>query len=732
MAQINCGHAQGQMIDHWETVVYDSTLWKYFPGTSDPGNSWNNSDFNDNAWLTGVGGIGYGDNDDRTVINTTISVFLRKIFSIVDRDRIEDMILHVDYDDGFIAYLNGVEVARANMGSNVTIPFSQPSAGLHEASLYQGSSPEAFFIDKAIVENLLTNGENLLAVQVHNESLNSSDLSSSVFLSVGITETARHYFPTPSWFVPPSASSTAQFTSSNLPLIVINTNNQLIRDEPKIEADMGIIDNGIGERNDLTDTFNNYNGKIGIEIRGSSSQMFPKKQFGIELHDEAGNSVESTLLGLPQQSDWILFAPYNDKSLMRDVLAYKMGRDLGRYAPRTKFCELVLNGEYQGIYVLIEKIKRDKNRVDISKLEPTEIAGEDVTGGYIIKIDKETGTGNGGWTSNYPPRGRSNNQVIYFQFDYPKASTIATEQKQYIKQYVDEFETALIGSNFKDPVQGYASYIDVDSFIDFFIANEVSKNVDGYRLSTYLHKKKNSDGGKLFMGPLWDFNLGFGNADYCTKGNPEGLVIEFNSICNQDYWLIPFWWDRLLEDESFRQKLSERWTTLRQSKYKSSTVLTYIDSIATVLNEESQQRNFQKWPVLGQYVWPNYYVGQTFQQEVDWLKHWTEQRMAWLDVNFSDLITGVSKIEPTGFSVKAFPNPFKSDFQFEYSLEKPATVSFELWDIMGKKVSEVQVEHNMSGVHVIKMDQHDCASGLYYYKVRLNNGAFVTGKIVRQ
>ncbi|MBK5277845.1 MAG: CotH kinase family protein, partial [Bacteroidia bacterium] len=442
------------------------------------------------------------------------------------------------------------------------------------------------------------------------------------------------------------------FTSTNLPIVTISTNGQTIVDEPKINATIEIIYNGVGIRNNVTD-LPSYSGPMGIEVRGSSSQFFPKKQYGIELWDALGVSIDTSLLGLPKQSDWILFAPYNDKSLLRDPLAYKLGRDLGRYAPRTKFCELVLNGTYQGIYVLMEKIKRDKNRVDIAKLEPIEIANDDLTGGYIIKLDKSTGSGGDGWTSSFAPPGRSGNQSIFFQYDYPKASTIVTQQKEYIKQYVSAFENALSGENFKDPNQGYAKYIDVNSFIDFFIANEVSKNVDGYRLSTFMYKKKDTDGGKLFMGPIWDFNLGFGNADYCTKGNPEGFVINFNSICAKDFWLIPFWWDRLLQDESFRQQLVARWTSLRADKFQTSRIHTYIDSVTTVLNAESQQRNFQKWPVLGKYVWPNYYIGQSFQEEVDWLKTWITQRMAWLDSSLAGLVTEVSGNNlPTDYSIK--------------------------------------------------------------------------------
>src|SRR6185295_18577145 len=172
-----------------------------------------------------------------------------------------------------------------------------------------------------------------------------------------------------------TATAQTTFSSSNLPIIVIDTHGSIIVDDPKISADMGIIYNGPGIRNNLTDAHNNFDGKIGIEIRGSSSQMFPKKQYGIELTDVSGSSIDVSLLGMPKKDDWVLFAPYNDKSLMRDALAYKLGRDQGRYASRAKYCEVVINGVYEGIYVLFEKVKRDKNRVNIDKLDPAEITG---------------------------------------------------------------------------------------------------------------------------------------------------------------------------------------------------------------------------------------------------------------------------------------------------------------------------------------------------------------------
>jgi hypothetical protein len=518
------------------------------------------------------------------------------------------------------------------------------------------------------------------------------------------------------------------FTSSNLPIIVINTNGQFIPDEPKITADMGIIYNGPGARNNLSDAFNHYNGKIGIEVRGSSSQMFPKKQYGIELRDATGNGMAASLLGMPEEEDWILFAPYNDKSLMRDALAYRLGRAMGRYAPRTRFCEVVLNGQYQGVYVLIEKIKRDKNRVDIAKLDPGEISGDDLTGGYIIKLDKTTGNDKEGWYSDYPPPNRNGNQRVYFLYDYPKAADIVEPQRNYIRKYMADFEAALIGGNFNDPVNGYAKYIDVDSFIDFFIINEVSKNVDGYRLSTFMYKKKDSDGGKLHMGPIWDFNLGFGNANYCTSGTPEGWVTNFNNLCNGDSWLIPFWWDRLKLDGAYRHKLAQRWQTLRENELKTSTVIAYIDSVYQVLNAESQQRNFQRWPVLGQYVWPNFYVGPSFDAEVSWLKNWVEGRLNWLDINMPKVITATGDQWPHGDIIEIAPNPASQKITMYHSSWENGLITMELMDLQGRRVFSFQKSIPL-GEAATEIVLPALVPGSYFYRISADDRPKSIGRL---
>ena len=515
------------------------------------------------------------------------------------------------------------------------------------------------------------------------------------------------------------------FTSSNLPIVVIKSTLSIM-DDPKVTASMGIIDN-FPNRNKLTDPYNVYDGLIGIEIRGSSSQMFPKKQYGLELRDELGNGIAASLLSMPEEEDWILFAPYNDKSLMRDALAYHMGRSLGQYAPRTKFCELVINDMYLGVYVLMEKIKRDKNRVDINKLDPTEISGNDLSGGYILKIDKMTGGGDG-WTSEYQPP-NAKGQTVQFLYEYPEADEIVPEQKSYIQKYIGDFESALAGSNFDDPLTGYAKYIDVNSFVDFFIMQEVSKNVDGYRLSTFFYKQRESDGGKLVMGPIWDFNLGFGNANYCTSGNPEGFVLDFNNICPDDYWLIPFWWKRLLQHQSFRTKVATRWAELRSGAFKEDVVHDYIDSVASVLNVESQARNFQAWQVLSQYIWPNYYVGSTFQSEVNWLKGWVSQRLTWLDQNMPSLVTATELTELLE-DTQAYPNPFSSDVTIDYSIQKSGEVDISIWDSTGRNINSVKVSHDTSGRY--SYSWRCDISGIYYYSVKQGTISIGDGKLLKK
>ncbi len=317
-----------------------------------------------------------------------------------------------------------------------------------------------------------------------------------------------------------------------LPLVAISTNGNQIVDEPKIDATFTITEGDAVS----------YEGRMGIEIRGASSQLFPKKSFGFETRDAANEDLDVSVLGFPEEEDWILYAPYSDKSLMRNMLIYDLSRDMNQYASRTKFVEVTINDSYQGVYVFMEKLKRDSGRIDINNLKEDENSGEDVTGGYILKIDKTAGTNLGegynnqnSFVSAVAPPNASLGQEINFLYEEPDAEDITMEQKAYISDYVGQFEMALASDVFTNTEIGYEAFIDVDSFIDFFILNELSNNVDGYRISTFMHKDKNE---KLKMGPIWDFNLAFGNADYCDGGSTNVWAYQFNQRCPQDFLLV--------------------------------------------------------------------------------------------------------------------------------------------------------------------------------------------------
>ncbi len=489
--------------------------------------------------------------------------------------------------------------------------------------------------------------------------------------------------------------SQVNLTSSNLPIVLIDTHGQEIPNEPKIPATMRIVDNGASQRNEITGPYNDYDGNIGIEIRGSSSTMFEKKSYGLEIWDENLNDTIASILGMPEEEDWVLHGPYSDKSLMRNVLTFKLGRDLGRYASKTRFVELVLNNDYRGVYVFMEKIKRDRYRVDIADLSPEENTGDDLTGGYIIKLDKFDGSNTGGgWASPYRPPGYTkHDQRIYFQFDYPKSRNISPQQKAYIEDYVTAFEDALQKIPSNDVVDGYKSYIDLESFVDFAIINELSRNVDGYRLSTFLHKDKDSKDGKLYIGPIWDFNLAFGNADYYNGSDTEGWGwnFNFNPATNDDFWLIPFWWQRFQTDPEYMNLLKNRWQDLRSGPYSTERILSFIDSTASVL-EESQTRNFQRFPILSQYVWPNAYVGGSYTNEIQYLKDWIVARLNWLDQAIDNTVTALPEKTLNTSSIKILPNPFSDELYIQLP-DKFSDPQIIIHNILGEKIIEFIPDH---------------------------------------
>ncbi|MCK6602443.1 MAG: CotH kinase family protein [Bacteroidetes bacterium] len=489
-----------------------------------------------------------------------------------------------------------------------------------------------------------------------------------------------------------------------LPQVSINTSGAEIPNEPKITASLTITENGAAA---LTTP-------IGIEIRGSSSQWFPKKSYGFETRDAFGEDVNLSLLGLPKESDWILYAPYTDKSMIRDVMTFDLSRKMGHYASRFRYVELTLNDDYQGIYILEEKIKRDKNRVDVSKLDADDNAGDSLTGGYILKVDKMDGSWGGGWNSIVQVNGFN----VPIQYHDPVEDELTDAQKTYIQTWFTGFETMLNSEGFADPVEGYPNYIDLPSFVDFVILNELGKNVDGYRLSSFLYKKRDSKSKKLFAGPMWDFNLAYGNADYYEGYKTSGFQYEWN--ITYDGFQLPFWWNKLCHEPHFQDLVKTRWTTLRKTILHADTLKNWIYAQHDIL-KDAAARNYQKWPILGQYVWPNYYIGSTYLEEIGFLNGWLQARIKWLDRYLpGQVLTSVSPGgTPERFEVsEAVPNPFNPECRLSFRVTETGTVTAGLFDLTGRKLRTLWQGTPLPGETVnLRIDGSDLASGLYLIRI---------------
>lgn len=459
-----------------------------------------------------------------------------------------------------------------------------------------------------------------------------------------------------------SAQGPFVFDSSNVPLVVIDTYGGTITGEPKINANIKIIDNGYGNFNHLTDA-PIYQSDMGIEIRGAYSASLPQKPYNFELHDALGNNIDTSILGMPKEHDWNLLATYNDKAFSRNTLANHVFNKMGRYATHAKYCEVFLNGNYQGIYFLSETMKRDNNRIDIAKLDSTENSGINLTGGYILKNDYWDASNS--WLNAFSPIDHAGMQV-HTVYHYPKPDDITPAQKAYIQSFINQYETALYSSNFDDTLTGYQQYADVYSFVDYFIVNELSRNTDGFKKSFYFHKDKDNSSGisKLICGPVWDFDWAWKNIWDCSifqATDGSGWSHHINDCSpdvNSNGWHV-----RMMQDTNFQNILRCRWDRFRQSFLDTTYLFSYIDSVANYLNL-AQARHYEKWGTLGinsgaPEVGP---IPTTFEGEINALKNWITLRVDWLDNNIpgSSLncsFTGMAENNVQKYAVFVFPNP---------------------------------------------------------------------------
>lgn len=407
--------------------------------------------------------------------------------------------------------------------------------------------------------------------------------------------------------------------STNLSLVVLDSFGHDIDAESGSEEERpqwprrpceAVFVQGADEARATLDGPVDFAGRVGVKVRGNSSQILPKKQYSLEVWDESDDDLDVPILGMPAESDWAFHAPYGDKSLMRTHLAYRWGNELGYRAARTRFVEVFFNqddgrvtlDDYVGVQLVIERHKRGPDRIDVASLDPDAVAEPEITGGYILKVDvvdedEEPFETAAGTPPIFP--------WIGFIHVYPKNDEITQAQHDWILGYLDDFEDALYGDAFDDPDTGYAAYIDVDSFIHYQLLTEALKNADSYYASEYMRKDR---GGPLRMGPIWDWNVSVGGTSDWDVFESEGWLYRH---------VEAFWFSRLVDDPAYCERWRDRWVEVR---------------------------NFERWPILGDFIdelphlnYPGWDDRTTYEDEVTYLEDWLAARLAWIDENAGEL-----------------------------------------------------------------------------------------------
>ncbi len=446
------------------------------------------------------------------------------------------------------------------------------------------------------------------------------------------------------WDNYPPDNENVKLTSTNLPIVWLDVDGEYIDRYERITARMKVIHNGDGMLN-YADTVGHpgqhvdYEGYVALRYRGSSSfSMSDKKPYSFRPLDkpleEGGSKKKVNILGMGKDNNWALLAPYNDKSMMRDLLAFEVSRPWMEYTPEGRYCELFLDGTYYGVYVLTEVVSKGKTRIDLP--DPGE-SGDSITGGYIMEVNRTEDEVT--YRSKYAPVSsygmRYTDRYINFQYKSPDYEEMTDAQVDYITGRIDQMEDALW--NYRPTGSAnYRDYLDEQNFIDYQIAMELGHNVDAYRLSGKFFKRRDSEDPRFKM-VVWDMNLAYGNSDYYQGWRTDTWIYKNNNTLytQGDPQMIPFWWYKLNTNPDYTESLKARWAQYRRSNLREDRLMATIDSLANVLTSHgAEQRNSQAWPRWGEYVWPNYYVASDFADEVDYLKQWLSERIAWMDEQY--------------------------------------------------------------------------------------------------
>lgn len=392
--------------------------------------------------------------------------------------------------------------------------------------------------------------------------------------------------------------------ATHLPLIEIDLRAP-IPDEPKVTGRMGVIDRPGRRLNRPGDRPSAYRGRIGIELRGHWSQAWPKKSFSLETRDRRGSDREVRLLGLPRESDWVLYASYGDRSLMRNTLAFAATRRMGRYAPRIRYVELILNGRYHGVYALMEPLEIGKRRI---------AAGDDAV---LMELTQPEWLDRGDEAFRTPAGG------ALVSFADPDPDTLSEEHKARLRTLVERFDAALYSPAGADPNIGWRRWLDSSSAVDFLLLQELFRNQDAFWASTHLHA---APGGRLVLGPPWDLDHSLGNASLEWALGPAGWIPAERP------------WVAQLKDAELRGAMLARWRQLRAGGLREA-LLVRADGLARTLRAPAR-RNFARWPILPSPMVQAQSGRPSYREEVEAMKRWLDARIAWLDGALADAAGG--------------------------------------------------------------------------------------------
>lgn len=375
---------------------------------------------------------------------------------------------------------------------------------------------------------------------------------------------------------------------------------------------------------------------MGIELRGRSTRGYPKKPYSIELQTAMKTGNPQALFGMPPEADFALLACWLDRTCLRTALAFHLANEMRTpfnggtlWHPRLEFIELFMKDQYYGTYNWVERVKKDRYRVNIPA-PAKDMAAGDITGGYMLRIEF---VGRGEITIAGKTYNRdftvSPSQQVWTYF-YPRVEDITEAQKAYIKDWATRFEAAANGADREDPEKGYRKFIDVRSWVDYMLVRELAREVDSYRLSFYMMKLPDSMGGKVYAGPQWDFDRGFGNANYYDANKPEGgWSFEGPPRPAKKGEEAATFAKNIFKSPSFQKELACRWKEVRKTFMTTAHINAQLDKWDTIWTKP-QERDEAKWKLAGTYT-DSIPTHRLYKTALSGLKTWNEKRIAWMD-----------------------------------------------------------------------------------------------------